>query len=380
MTPHAFATVIGLGFAAPIAVPAIEAAQAGQSQPRANIRMRFAEMDRDGDGAVTRTEWRGSDRSFRAHDWNGDGVLSGDEVRVGAAREGTEDDYDPARRPVFRNWTERGFTNLDRNGDGRISRAEWYYDREAFVRADRNRDNWLTKAEFLGHDVDDDREDRFEFLDANNNGRIERSEWHGSGDTFDWLDRNNDGSLSRAEATGGEFASKDLFAGLDENNDNRITPNEWQWSRQSFVRQDRNGDGALSRSELTNAQLKAQGAGDTGIAGRTIELDAARGWMNTGFDVRAGETITFEAKGTVQLSGNAADTAGPAGSGRRVRSAPLPNGNAGALIARIGESPAILVGSRETITASQSGRLYLSVNDDHLADNLGHFIVVIRRK
>jgi hypothetical protein len=32
------------------------------------------------------------------------------------------------------------------------------------------------------------------------------------------------------------------------------------------------------------------------------------------------------------------------------------------------------------MTARQSGRLYLSVNDDHLADNLGDYIVVIERR
>jgi len=379
MRPHPFAAAIVLGLAVIIDPVGAEATRSSQEQPRANMRMRFVQMDRNGDGVITRAEWRGSDRSFRAHDWNGDGILSGDEVRVGAAREATDDDYDPARRPVFRNWTERGFNNLDRNGDGRISRAEWYYDREAFVRADRNGDNWLTKAEFLGNGVDDDREDRFEFLDANNDGRIERSEWHGSPETFEWMDRDNDGTLSRAEATGGDFTQEDLFASLDANRDNVITTNEWQWSRQSFVRQDRNGDGQLSRSELTNAELRAAGAGTSGLAGRTIELDAARGWMNTGFDVRAGETITFEANGTVQLSANTADTAGPAGSARRVQSAPLPGAGAGALIARIDDSPPLLIGRAQTITPSRSGRLYLSVNDDHFADNLGHFIVVIRR-
>ena len=377
MRPHAFATLVALGFVAVTLPAAAEAAQSRRSQTRAN--MRFVEMDRNGDGAVTRDEWRGSDRSFRAHDWNDDGTLSGDEVRVGARRQATEGDYDPARRPEFRNWTARGFANLDRNDDGRISRAEWYYDREAFIRADRNGDNTLTRAEFLGNDLDDDREDRFEFLDVNNNGRIERSEWHGSGDTFEWMDRDNDGTLSRAEATGGDAPEQDLFAGVDANNDNRITTDEWQWSRQSFLRHDSNRDGELSRRELTNAELRASGAGDATIPARTIELGAARGWMNTGFDVRAGETITFEAKGTVQLSNNAADTADPAGSARRVQSAPVPNGNAGALIARIGDSPAILIGRRQTITASHSGRLFLSVNDDHFADNLGHFIVIVQR-
>jgi hypothetical protein len=48
--------------------------------------MRFKEMDENGDGVVTRAEWRGNLRSFDEHDWNGDWILSGDEVRVGAER------------------------------------------------------------------------------------------------------------------------------------------------------------------------------------------------------------------------------------------------------------------------------------------------------
>jgi hypothetical protein len=48
--------------------------------------MRFRAMDRNGDGRVTRQEWRGSVQSFRVHDWNNDGVLSGEEVRPGAVR------------------------------------------------------------------------------------------------------------------------------------------------------------------------------------------------------------------------------------------------------------------------------------------------------
>lgn len=364
-----------------LAIASIAAGDQSARQTQRREEMRFRGMDRNGDGIISRNEWQGSERSFRVHDWNNDGVLSGDEVRVGGTRETHEEDYDPARRPEFRNWTERGFANLDRNGDGRISRAEWYYDREAFIRADRNGDGVLTKAEFLGDGVDADREDRFDNLDVNNNGRIERSEWHGSRETFEWMDRNNDGVLSRREAAGDQLEEpQDLFASLDANRDNVVTTNEWQWSRQSFVRQDRNGDGELSRSELTNAELKAAGAGDVGTPSRTIELNAARGWMDTGFDVRSGETITFEATGTVQLSDNTRDTAGPGGSGRRAQSAPVPNAPAGALIARIADSTPIVIGARQTITASRSGRLYLSVNDDHLADNLGDFIVVIQRR
>src|SRR5215211_4444758 len=36
--------------------------------------------DRNGDGAISRSEWRGDPRSFRDHDINRDGVLSGTEI------------------------------------------------------------------------------------------------------------------------------------------------------------------------------------------------------------------------------------------------------------------------------------------------------------
>lgn len=42
---------------------------------------RFRGMDRNGDGVITRDEWRGNDQSFQQHDRNRDGVLSGDEMR-----------------------------------------------------------------------------------------------------------------------------------------------------------------------------------------------------------------------------------------------------------------------------------------------------------
>ena len=380
MRSHVFVMVLLLG--APAAAAAAEGA--GQPQPQSRAEIRFRAMDRNNDGVITRTEWRGSDQSFRTHDWNGDGVLSGNEVRVGAAREvDDEEDYDQTRRPEFRNWTPRGFQNLDHDGDGRITRAEWHYDAEGFVRADRNRDNVLTRAEFLGTDSDADREDRFEYLDANNNNRIERSEWHGSRDAFEWMDRNNDGVLSRAEVVGDEAEQSDLFASLDINDDDAITANEWHWSRRSFTRQDANGDGRLTRSELTNSELSAANAanaGTVGTAGRTVIVDGSQRWVDTGLDVRAGDSIAVQASGTVGLSANSGDTAGPGGAARRAPAAPFPNQPAGALIARIGDGEPMFVGDRSAITANRSGRLYLTVNDDHLADNRGQFRVSVQTR
>jgi Ca2+-binding EF-hand superfamily protein len=375
MSRHAWGTAVWLALPALLlaTAPDVDAQRSRQAQ------FRFQAMDDNGDRVISRAEWRGSAQSFSRHDWNGDGVLSGDEVRIGAAREaGEPDDYDQTQRPEFRNWTERGFANLDRNRDGRIARSEWFYDREGFLRADRNRDGALTRAEFLSTDVDTDREDRFEYLDTNQDGRIERGEWHASRDAFEWLDRNNDGALSRSEVVGEDTGQADLFGGLDTNNDQVITSNEWQWSRRSFARQDQNGDGQLTRRELTNAEISAT-SGPTGTSGRSITVDSARGWVDTGIDVQSGDTLGFDADGSVTLSTNASDIADPSGSrtGRRAASAPLTDQPAGMLIARIGDAAPLAVGGRQPIAANASGRLYLSVNDDHFDDNRGAFRVIV---
>ena len=49
--------------------------------PAAEAQNRFHGLDRNRDGVITRGEWRGNDTSFRTHDRNGDGIISGTEVR-----------------------------------------------------------------------------------------------------------------------------------------------------------------------------------------------------------------------------------------------------------------------------------------------------------
>jgi Ca2+-binding EF-hand superfamily protein len=230
---------------------------------------RFQGMDRNNDGAITRTEWRGSRQSFDVHDWDGNGVLEGNEVRAGAFRQGRNVEFE-----------------------------------------------------------DFDRAEQFEFLDVNNNNRIERREWHASLDSFNQMDRNRDGFLSRAEAQSG-------------------------W-----------------------------GVNDTspiGTAGDVIIVDSAQRWTDTGITVRAGQTLQFDAEGQIRLSDNGQDFATAAGStsGRRAVNSPVPSAPAGGLIARIGNRAPVYVGDRRALRAPVNGRLYLSVNDDHLADNQGDYRVTV---
>jgi len=348
-----------------------------------NTGMRFREMDQNNDGVITRDEWRGSLQSFRVHDWNRDGVLSGDEVRISARRPvDEEEDFDPETSGQFWNWTPEGFASLDRNRDGRISRSEWPYAMETFGRIDRNRDNVLSRSEFLGGDnpdtYDDDRNDLFDGLDVNNNGRIERSEWHGSDDAFDWLDRDRNGVLSRAEVVGnGGTNTRDAqFASLDYNRNGVITPDEWRWSRGSFDARDLNRDGRLTRSEF-NATSDTLRTSAPPI--NAVTVDARERWTDTGIFVRAGDIVRVNATGTIQMASDPNDIATPAGSrtGRLAPNAPIREALAGGLIAKIGDSDPVFVGDRGSFTAPTSGRLYLGVNDDHLLDNSGEFRVTI---
>lgn len=118
---------------------------------------------------------------------------------------------------------------------------------------------------------------------------------------------------------------------------------------------------------------------DEGYYGPTFVVPATRQWTDTGIDVRAGDTITFDAYGTVRLSADPNDVADPLGShqGRRAADAPLHNSPAGALVARIGNAT-ILIGDHRTLTRYPfSGRLYLGVNDDYLNDNSGQYTVSV---
>src|SRR5262245_8909347 len=175
--------VRGVGVCGGEAVRSVRLGAGGQRGTGRAGGFRFDGFDTNEDGVIQRGEWRGSDQSFRTHDWNNDGVLSGDEVRIGGARPRAEvDDYSDSY--AFSDWSRTRFDRLDRNRDGRVSRSEWPYGVEEFFRADRNRDGSLSVAEFGGSDFDDDRGDRFDYLDLNGNGTIERGEWHASAAAF----------------------------------------------------------------------------------------------------------------------------------------------------------------------------------------------------
>jgi hypothetical protein len=214
-----------------------------------------------------------------------------------------------------------------------------------------------------------------------NDGQIERGEWHASAQAFDWLDRDNNDVISRQEMGVGTPAGSDSFASLDANRDQRLTVDEWVWSRRSFDQRDTNGDGALTRAELAASPGSTPAGAIRGAARvTTVVVNSKQAWTDTGLTVQAGDRLSFSASGTVQLSAGADDIADPKGArnGRMAPEAPLPRELAGALIARIGSGAPIVIGSRtDALRAPSSGRLYIGINDDYHEDNNGAFRVEI---
>lgn len=375
-------SLMTLSFVA-LSTPLVVAATTDQRAAR----MRFEVMDENRDGVVSREEWRGSARAFSVQDWNGDGRLSGEEVRIGARKNVNweEADHNPSRYERNLTWTAAAFTNLDHNRDGRLTPNEWHFDTETFRRVDNNRDNAINRAEFLGGDDDDAREVSFDDLDVNNNGRVEQTEWFYSDTAFTLLDRNRDGILSRFEVVGSQPSADtyDQFASLDYDRNGNLARDEWHWSQNSFNQRDTNRDGRLSRREFDAAggsPTPGTTAGTTAGADLpSVRVNAQTRWTDAAIEVRAGDTLTFDASGSITMSDDGSDTAAPAGStkGRSAPDAPVLSQLAGGLIMRIDEYGPIFIGGRRSITAPVSGRVYLGVNDDHLPDNRGEFTVTV---
>ena len=113
---------------------------------------------------------------------------------------------------------------------------------------------------------------------------------------------------------------------------------------------------------------------------RSVVVPSNVQWTNVGFNVSRGQSLRFEPSGEIRLSTNGDDIAHPAGalSARQAPGATIPTIPVGALIGRVGTGQPFSIGdTTNAFDMPDSGRLFLGVNDDHVADNSGNYVVKI---
>jgi Ca2+-binding EF-hand superfamily protein len=298
-------------------VPAVQAEAA--RDPNVLTKVEFDKIDVNRDNVLTKTEWSGDLSTFRKLDINNDGYVSSSEYVAAAPLVGAigglgsgsaenqflvkdrnrdglltraeygdpltfdrvdrNDDrrisYDEFVNPPPPSTHQERFDSLDRNRDGVVSRGEWKSEAGVFHLADRNGDGVVTMREYLRAPAGQTYELRFEQIDLDNDGVIERREWPaGEAVTFDRADRNDDGAVTRwefANAASAPAAPVELsFEEMDHNDDGVISRYEWHADRAAFDLMDRNRDGIVTYREF-QSPLPA----DT-RRGRFQELDRNR--------------------------------------------------------------------------------------------------------
>jgi hypothetical protein len=133
-------------------------------------------------------------------------------------------------------------------------------------------------------------------------------------------------------------------------------------------------------SNNNNNNSFGSGGRPPGMREKQTIVSADVPWNDTGVDVRAGQTIYFEAQGQVRWGRDRRD--GPAGERNSPNNPgrPIPNRNAAALIGKIGNTSNdyFFIGDETgPVRMRSAGRLYLGINDEVLTDNSGNFRVVV---
>ncbi|MET1022775.1 MAG: EF-hand domain-containing protein [Pseudoxanthomonas sp.] len=179
-------------------------------------RTRFAALDADKDGRISRVEFDATGEKT----WQAGQRALADKAKPGQAK------TDEAARRVDNAGSDRlgmpsshsadGFLALyDGNGDGKVDRAEFEQARnEQFTRSDRDGDKTLGQDEYLAEFEDrldrriatlnqgEDRQVhvRFGVLDTDKNGEMTFAEYQASGKRlFETADRNHDGAVDAAD-------------------------------------------------------------------------------------------------------------------------------------------------------------------------------------
>jgi hypothetical protein len=139
--------------------------------------------------------------------------------------------------------------------------------------------------------------------------------------------------------------------------------------------------GQFSVRVVNNTSSQTGGGGSQGSE-RTVTVYANTRENDTGIDVRAGDRVSFSASGSIYS--RRTDAISPEGNryyDKQGEYYPVRDAAFGSLVGYIrtqyGQTRPFYIGSSQTITAPESGRLILMVNDNDYGDNNGSFRVRI---
>lgn len=118
------------------------------------------------------------------------------------------------------------------------------------------------------------------------------------------------------------------------------------------------------------------------MIGKAFTVPGKSDWFDTGLEVTEGQVIHVNSEGRILWNLTDRAFCGPDGANpsHLDGSNPVPGVSTGAIIGRIGEdsTDSFLIGNERRINVTQSGRLYLGINDKAFADNEGLFRVRVR--
>jgi hypothetical protein len=122
---------------------------------------------------------------------------------------------------------------------------------------------------------------------------------------------------------------------------------------------------------------------------KTVKVSSAAPWVDTGFDLEAGQAVEIKAEGEVFINEDTVSTPNGVDDPKvnavtklllRAKNVVYDAGH-GALIGKIGEEGRpFLVGEEFTFTAESPGRLFLGVNDKDMKNNQGEYVAKIALK
>ena len=242
-------------------------AQAPQGPPGGRRPPAFADVDKNGDGRISREEWQGPSEVFDRLDTDKDASISQDEFKVG-----------PRRGPGGPPQADHLLKLLDSSADGKVSQSEFSTLTQQFEKLDQNADGSLTQDELEGFfrgprnpqmaagtrpDGPDPRGPKnppdFADLDLNGDKKISREEWHGPPQSFDRVDSSGNGAIEESEwnarqnrmqpPPGGGFGGR-ILKFLDADGDQKVSQAEFAALTRLFSTLDADHDGSLSKDEL----------------------------------------------------------------------------------------------------------------------------------